>query len=96
MLYDPKWEVETRGDPMTLESLIAWLRTMPARGDYNWEDCEGRCLIGIYGRAMGLGDKWHTFHSQLFDRYELHIASETPHTFGAALRRARKALAARI
>jgi hypothetical protein len=95
MLYDPKWEIEIKHDPFSLEGLIAWLENKPAAGNYNWEDCDGGCLVGIYARAIGMGEQWRDFHSKLFDADELSIAGDTPHTFGAALERARKALASR-
>jgi len=91
MLYDPKWQRQS--DPAALTSLIAWLETMPPNGEYDWENCDGECLIGVYGAATGLGAKWHDVHSAYFERDELHIASDTPWTFGAALDRARATLA---
>jgi len=87
--------IETKTDPMMLESLIEWLETMHPKGGYNWQDCDGRCLIGLYGHAKKLGKRWHDFHSDLYRRNELHIAYAEPHTFGSALERARAALASR-
>lgn len=89
MLYDPKWEAEVKVDPNSVEGLIAWLEKQPADGTYNWHNCEGLCLIGLYGTAMGMGKKWHDFHSMLFNADILFIASLEPHTFGGALNRAR-------
>lgn len=42
MLYDPKWEVEVKADPLSLGDLIAWLETKPVDGKYcysKWNDC---------------------------------------------------------
>lgn len=30
MLYDPKWEQQTKTDPYSLDNLIAWLEQQPA------------------------------------------------------------------
>lgn len=99
MLYDPKWEVEVKADPFSLESLIAWLETMPIDKSYNYMDCDGRCLLGQYGSHVGA--RFHKFTRAKFDSslgkfrdlvYE-QVASDAPHTFGAALDRARTALA---
>jgi hypothetical protein len=85
MLYDPKWQKPAD----TIEGLITWLEKQPPEGTYKWHDCKGACLIGLYGKAMGMGAAWHDLHLQLFKAGKLYIASRTPHTFGAALNRAR-------
>jgi len=98
MLYDPKWEVQTKPDVFSLESLIAWLETMPADKKYDWAFAES-CLLGQWCAANGLaGD-------ELFEKsIELGNFAAAPAianaalgklnecTFGAALERARKAL----
>lgn len=95
MLYDPKWEVKSspvKPPVRSIAGLVAWLEKQPAQRSYVWHDCEGHCLIGLYGAAMGMGLEWHNFHSDLFDAHQLSIASDAPYAFGAALGRARKVL----
>jgi len=100
MLYDPKW-TETETDPLSLESLIAWLEKMPPRKHYDYNDCQGKCLYGLYMAANGVdwehsgacstrdsGQARADFCSLVYDR----VASQRPWTFGAALIRARAAL----
>lgn len=96
MLYDPKWGAQVKVDPTALTSLIAWLETMPPRQSYNWMDtCN--CLAGQYMHACGISrmDPDRLLLSELMggmDRY-LAVAGMKPHTFGAALKRARAAMA---
>ena len=89
MLYDPNWQKPKVADVFSLDSLIAWLETMPADISYKWDCVRGGCLIGIYADAAGIN--FHDCHSAIFDRGQLYIAGHEPHTFGAALARARKA-----
>lgn len=77
-------------DPFSVEAIVAWLETMPPRGQYDWDDCEGKCLIGLYGRAIGVD--WQKIHSRLFLRGQLRFTHDKPHTFGAALIRLRTML----
>lgn len=99
MLYDPKW------DGISLKSLIGWLETMPEEGTYNFNDCNGCCLIGQYMHAMGIawegaparatGDWTDSSYAKvgwkLFGYMNpLRVAADKPHTFGAALERACK------
>jgi hypothetical protein len=102
MLYDPKWEVKT--DPFTFESLIAWLERQPAQKEYCFMD-NGGCLFFQYLEEMGVdvvGVGGASFRREADDRdggrHPLptgwpSLASLEPHTFGAALERARAALA---
>lgn len=92
MLYDPKWgkQVETKADPLTLEALVAWMETQSPDKTYRWSCSKGGCLLGLYGHATGC--KWRSFHTDLSNRGQLSIAADFPHTFGAALERARAAL----
>jgi hypothetical protein len=97
MLYDPKWEkTETKIDPLTLRALIAWLEKQPPEKIYCYGDT-GRCLAAQYNQSLGraylpillLGWRGDCLK---FD-YDLEeIALTEPHTFGAALERARAAL----
>jgi hypothetical protein len=52
MLYDPKWEHQTRADPFSLASLIAWLDKQPLQDSYEYE-CHGQCLLARYFSAAG-------------------------------------------
>lgn len=100
MLYDPKWETpEVKADPMKLESLIAWLEKQSA--DKRYEFWCTKCLLGQYftdygydvkmmGTAMVIHASGHFDLPKGFNR----LAQAQPHTYGAALNRARKALAA--
>jgi hypothetical protein len=101
MLYDPKWGVEVKADPFSLDNLIAWLEKQPAKKTYCFMD-SGACLLGQYYIAMGcekvviggmsvtLDGHWQEMPDDFSD-----IPAEYPRTFGAALKRARKTLAAR-
>lgn len=104
MLYDPKWEVEVKADPLTLESLIAWLETKPTDEAYDYHNCHGRCLYGQYMASHGI--KWKESGASIpglapkaRDRFcELvycAVADQGPWTFGAALERARAAVSNR-
>lgn len=100
MLYDPKWEVKT--DSPSLSGLIAWLEKQPPNKSYNWSDCEGHCLIGQYwgsiGISFGEGCLMELNGQDLYGQLVCPngsdgIAITRPHTFGAALERARAAQA---
>lgn len=100
MLYDPKWE--TKVDPLSLAGLIAWLETQPANRTYEWMDCSGGCLIGEYGRAIGikrldrrnyeLNQIFGGDNGTIFDTYSQVCNGGGPYTYGAALKRAREVL----
>lgn len=101
MLYDKRWDKpEVKADPFSLESLIAWLEKMPADGAYRWEEHRD-CLLGqwcIYNGLIGsaLGNKSIDLGLSTNPDGFYEIAVESgPYTFGAALERARQALAAR-
>jgi len=102
MLYDPKWEVQTKPRVCSLEALVAWLEKMPASRKYNYMDCEGRCLYGQYMASHGIPWKESGASSKEYGTPErdafcafvyLHIADCEPWTFGAALTRARALVA---
>ena len=95
MLFDPKWEQETRADPFTLRGLIAWLEKKPAETQYCWLRTD-RCLVAHYLRDVTgercPGGKW-IFSTVLGDGWPYYeIAALAPHTYGAALKRARAQL----
>lgn len=92
MLYNESTG-KPKGDAYSLESVIAWLETQPDNTPYNWNCTKGGCLIGLYAAATGIA--FFDCHNALFDSGELYFACEEPRTFGAALDRARKVLAAR-
>lgn len=51
MLFDPKWEQQTKADPFTLESLIAWLETRDPADRYDF--CKwNECLLGQWLRSI--------------------------------------------
>lgn len=90
----------SKPDPFTLPHIIAWLETMPADGTYVWSNCNGKCLFHLYGEENGLVSNANaSAYLQTTDRIGdiLHagIAVMLPHTFGAALIRAR-AYAAKV
>jgi hypothetical protein len=97
MLYDPKWEKTVKADPFTFKSLIAWLEKQNPETVYCYTKPD-QCLVAQYLKAHGVTD-------YCLDSYELDEklpglgAVALGHdraparTFGAALARARKALA---
>lgn len=102
MLYDPKWEkTETKADPLTLGAFIAWLGTQNPTRKYEFMDCQGRCLVGLYylsvygadcfdtGMRPLLGDVFGPRGTDRRERLYTEIACARPWTFGAALERAR-------
>jgi len=84
MLYDPKWEA----DRFTLESLIAWLEKQPARRTYI-VILPKICLLGQFATAMGHPEPGRKSVALEMDPGFSAIAILRPHTFGAALERAR-------
>lgn len=103
MLYDPKWEAPTKTDPLTLTSLVAWLEQQPGDREYCFAD-SGYCLLCQYFAAQGFenplintrdvdyGD-WPNSRGRRFNLPPGFnaISQARPHTFGAALARARAA-----
>lgn len=96
MLFDPKWQV--KADPLTLQSLIAWLETKPPDEIYCYVD-QGRSLAAQYN--IEIGRKYAVY--SLFDPPETDetkfdyalewISCDGRQTFGATLSRARRQLA---
>lgn len=92
MLYDPRWGSQVKADPFSLDGLVQWLEQQPATAEYDYYDCQGSCLIGLYGAAVGVD--WKELHRFFFNsrtegRSILSIAAGRPRTFGGALKRAR-------
>jgi hypothetical protein len=104
MLYDPKWEIQTKPDVFSLESLIAWLEKQPAGRKYDWYDINS-CMVCQYLDDVcakpdhpGSDDfpRVHSLDKVFIDPDEYHaVGLYGSWTFGAALSRARAALAAR-
>jgi hypothetical protein len=96
MLFDPKWEVEVKVDPFSLEGLVAWLEKQPAPTEYDWDSCE-ECLVGKYVSAITGSDtpSGEVIYRELFPDLDTYfaVAAKAPFTFGAALERARSSLA---
>jgi hypothetical protein len=107
MLYDPKWEQQTKADPLKIETLIAWLEKQRPSARYNYE-CTGRCLLALYFQDMGFTNICVGPNSlshgtprvriklpEQFDAIAIGPCSGPDDwTFGAALGRARKLAAA--
>jgi hypothetical protein len=103
MLYDPKWEkqTETKADPFSLASLIAWLEKQNPATRYCYVS-NGECLLAQYFTARGyknvtVGVGWfrelhmpHTEHAIPTEFTQVARAGKGGTTFGAALKRARK------
>ncbi len=97
MLYDQKWQQETKANPFTLESLIAWLEKQPADTTYCFWDYSGHCLLSSYLSAMGRNPNPSRRDYVLVSRLDRRasddiggqIALAQPWTYGAALERAR-------
>lgn len=94
-----KQDTETKPDVFSLEGLIAWLERQPAEIEYDFVDCKGGCLIGLYASGMGqpditAPDGFYAIHDYFADRdITYHVSTQIPWTFGAALSRARALLA---
>lgn len=97
MFFDPTCKPEVRADPFTLESLIAWLEKQSPHTRYNWHNCDGKCLIAVYGFAMGIDrlDADCPGIDKIFGEGEnskyAEVCGTLPFTYGAALDRARAA-----
>jgi hypothetical protein len=84
-------------DVFSLESLIAWLEKQPAETNYGWGRM-GDCLLHQY--LIAHGQDWRKDYHKLRvticdgprNGAKVFIALHEPHTFGAALARARKVL----
>lgn len=90
MLFDPKWERQTKVDPLSLDAVISWLEQQPSDKIYCYMDL-GKCLAAQYNASIG---REYIVASAgcgrtLFDEELERIAVSEPQTFGAALARAR-------
>ena len=93
MFVETKKEDETQqGYPKpSLAGLVAWLETKDPNETYQWETCQGHCLIGQYLHSVGIEWQWMVTHNPgLYHELTPNaLAGRLPHTFGAALERAR-------
>lgn len=97
MLFNLKW---TKTEP-SLAGLIVWLETKNPNECYIWHDSND-CLIAQYGKSIGWSAKQMNTKAVEGDiksapYYRIstangQLALAKPHTFGAALARAKEAL----
>lgn len=106
MLYDPKWEQQTKAKPFSREHVIAWLEAQDPRATYCYTD-NGHCLIARYLTFLGhknvsvgpmgyydtdqTGERRGGFGNERAPGFLHRAAINQPHTFGAALERVRRA-----
>jgi hypothetical protein len=100
MLHDPKWERQIEGDSLSLASLIAWLEKQPPKRRYRYRKPHS-CLAAQWLKSVGAAQ--YVLHacevSRLFDGAGDFVVlgplmgTAADRTFGAALDRARAALA---
>jgi hypothetical protein len=96
----PKPDI-AKPDPCTIDGLIAWLETKNPCESYRYESPQA-CLFGQYGVAMGWGSpRFSESRPYYMACQKLNggrpptgepfgwVAAGNPHTFGAALKRAR-------
>lgn len=80
----------------SVRSLIGWLETQPADKEYDWMEAS-KCLLGQWCQSKGLcGDGLHDKSVELGESdvfYKIALRDIHRCTFGAALKRARAALA---
>lgn len=101
MFYDPTCKTTnpnrtTKPNPLSLQALIAWLESKPAGDSYTYS-AACSCLAAQYNASIGreylYNPTWFVFGWSKFDSKLERIAAKAPHTFGAALERARMMLA---
>jgi hypothetical protein len=99
MYADKRFDVEAPRveTKLTLTGFIAWLKTKPPGGRYDFDDCEGGCLMGQYMAHCGIewGDCRVTLpnYSVTVDKVfrdwgDQEVLSDRPWTYGGALKRA--------
>ncbi len=102
MLYDPKWEIEVKADPFTLDNLIGWLEKQNPQTSYCFTEA-GECLLAKWAISVD-----PTATRNRLDNSYGYIVNGAPvnlgnfhkianggydfDTFGAALERARAAV----
>jgi hypothetical protein len=88
MLFNPKW---TKESTPTISGFVKFLEKQSPDEGYIWA-CSQGCVIGRYLATVGVRYKGAVL-SPLYLGWENLIAQPLPHTYGAALKRARKVLA---
>jgi hypothetical protein len=104
MFFDPGTKTETKADPLSLDSLIAWLEKKPADARYN--ECQAHvCMLAQWLQSIDpasrpapkpepdfIGSSFlYVVGDQRIDlRQFTMVALDNPHTFGGALYRAHK------
>lgn len=91
MLYDPKWGTKVKTANQNLVGFIAWLEKQPPAGEYKYT-LSDRCALAQYLKSQG--EKHFSLLSFQVAEWtgDENIVRDHPHTFGAALTRARAAL----
>lgn len=87
MLYDPKWEPQTKVAPLSLGGLITWLEKQSPDRQYDLGD-PFRCVLARY-----IGEATGTFYCSGTDEYQIlgthqYVIHDKPRTYGAVLKRA--------
>lgn len=105
MLYDTRWDANVKADPLKIETLVAWLEQQHPKAEYCYEDTAVCLLAKYFGQSEGkdvncTGTMVVRFEdgTDIIFPVSWHnkIAEPTPHTFGAALKRAREYAAVRF
>lgn len=89
MFVETKREGEVTTKEPSRAGFIAWLRQQDPNKEYDYMDCKGRCLIGLY--LGSIGHPWkpeETMKSRFYGSLN-RVAVQEPWTFGAALKRIR-------
>lgn len=103
MLYNKRWDKpEVKADPFSLESFVAWAERQQADESYCFTNFGG-CLFAKWFKSINENSRHVAGYRYQVGGYEKNfeqmgmrdIALLEPHTFGAALDRARKALSER-
>lgn len=103
MFLEAKQAGESQVREPSLEGFIAWLKTMPQDGVYDWES-GSNCACAQYAQSIGLGRNWQAYcDGRLYASRHVKIWTELNRiamptarngsldlddTFGACLRRA--------
>ncbi len=86
MLYDPKWEQNTKTP--SLAGFIAWLETQDPNTKYKFID-PTRCAVARYLRAIGAKKTTYSCVDDVIPNVErLVLFPEVVSTYGAVLERA--------
>ena len=101
MLYDPKWGTPPVTVAEILWGLVKWLEGRPGDTTYSWIDPDD-CLLARYSRSLGNEECPYTrLYKMVGELASLHgplgeveckVAHPIPHTYAAALTRARALL----